>query len=99
MPTVKVEAWKCGECGHRWLSEEKPKRCARCKSRRWDEGGTTTPAAKGSKKVIPDWPEEIPVVKVVEQKPPNCQRGCGPMKDFKTKWICGKDPRHPVVVK
>src|SRR6266436_8387486 len=59
MPTVKVDVWKCGECGHEWLGEEKPKRCARCKSRRWDDERSQTPTGPGLKKMVPDWPEEV----------------------------------------
>jgi hypothetical protein len=38
MSIVQVQAWKCDRpsCGHVWLAEEKPKACARCKSRGWD---------------------------------------------------------------
>src|SRR5437016_4530939 len=39
MGKVGVEAWKCEVCGHVWVGGERPKRCARCKSRRWDDGG------------------------------------------------------------
>lgn len=35
---VDVEMWKCFRCGHLWekKSEEKPRRCAGCKSPYWD---------------------------------------------------------------
>jgi hypothetical protein len=33
-----VQCWKCDrlDCGHKWLSPTKPKRCAKCKSPYWD---------------------------------------------------------------
>ena len=33
---VLVAAWKCERCGHVWLSEEEPKRCAKCKTPLWN---------------------------------------------------------------
>src|ERR1017187_9046615 len=32
-----IRAWECAICGHAWLSETKPPRCAnhKCRSRRW----------------------------------------------------------------
>lgn len=38
MSRVQVEAFKCDVCGHVWLSSSVPGRCARCKSRAWDDG-------------------------------------------------------------
>ena len=35
---VEVEMYKCKceRCGHRWQTEDKPRRCAKCKSPYWD---------------------------------------------------------------
>jgi hypothetical protein len=44
MSTKSVLAWHCDRpgCGHDWLSKEKPKRCARCKSPAWDKVGSAS---------------------------------------------------------
>lgn len=41
------KAAHCDECEHEWLAEGYPKRCARCKSRRWNivVGGSGMDAA------------------------------------------------------
>lgn len=40
MSTKSVEAWVCDKCEHVWYTNgAKPKRCARCKSPRWDGKG------------------------------------------------------------
>jgi hypothetical protein len=66
MSLVEVEAWKCDrvECGHVWYtgSEEKPKACARCKSRAWDKGGDKGEQPKPEKMIIESRPRE-PAVK------------------------------------
>lgn len=33
------KVWVCDACQHEWLTGEYPKRCARCKSRKWNSGG------------------------------------------------------------
>lgn len=38
MGTRTRSVWVCEACGHEWLAKEKPQRCARCKSRKWDSG-------------------------------------------------------------
>lgn len=38
MGVLMVQAWHCDQCSHLWLSQEKPKRCSKCKSSRWDGG-------------------------------------------------------------
>lgn len=37
--TIEVIECIC-QCGHRWIAESMPVRCAKCKSRKWDEGET-----------------------------------------------------------
>ena len=39
MGIITKTAWKCDRCGHEWLSrdDEKPLRCASCKSPYWDK--------------------------------------------------------------
>lgn len=39
MGQIQATINQCDVCGHRWLSEEKPKRCAKCKSSKWDAAG------------------------------------------------------------
>jgi hypothetical protein len=41
MSQISVLAWKCDRrgCGKVWLAKEKPKACAKCKSRKWDLRG------------------------------------------------------------
>lgn len=41
-----VQAWRCDRCGHTWLSGEKPRRCSKCKSAKWDDApaASQTPA-------------------------------------------------------
>lgn len=39
MSKIQVIANKCDTCGHVWLSKEEPKRCAQCKSRKWNVRG------------------------------------------------------------
>jgi hypothetical protein len=29
----------CEVCGHEWISDQRPRRCAKCKSRKWDRSG------------------------------------------------------------
>ena len=47
----KAMAWvtrkipQCNRCGHEWLTENpSPKRCARCKSAKWDRGVAFKPS-------------------------------------------------------
>lgn len=50
MPKISVEANQCVQCSHIWLTinDVSPKRCAKCKSMRWDrpivDPVTTLPA-------------------------------------------------------
>ena|SRR5271157_3844360 len=30
-----VTAWKCSKCGHIWMADQRPARCAKCFSRKW----------------------------------------------------------------
>ena len=52
MSTKSVEAWQCDRagCGHVWLSKEKPKRCAKCKSPAWDKAALAQTAEQGFRK-------------------------------------------------
>jgi hypothetical protein len=36
---LKIDAWRCGACGHTWIAagEIPPKQCAKCRSRKWHE--------------------------------------------------------------
>jgi len=43
MARIRVDAFECDVCGHRWLSHDVPKRCARCKSRGWDRSSADVP--------------------------------------------------------
>jgi len=43
MARIRVDAFECDVCGHRWLSHDVPKRCARCKSRAWDRSSADVP--------------------------------------------------------
>jgi hypothetical protein len=37
-PLEPISAYRCTcFCGHQWVAEFVPKRCARCKSRKWDD--------------------------------------------------------------
>jgi len=38
MAIIHRQVMKCEVCGHEWLSGGRPKRCAKCKSMKWDEG-------------------------------------------------------------
>jgi len=55
MGTLMVQAWKCDRdgCGHVWLSAEKPRRCSKCKSGRWDERGGAPSSKAGGRAVAP----------------------------------------------
>jgi Zn finger protein HypA/HybF involved in hydrogenase expression len=35
---IKALRCRCGVCGHEWITESEPHRCAKCKSRRWQIG-------------------------------------------------------------
>jgi hypothetical protein len=55
MSTKSVEAWVCDLCGHAWWKPgEKPKRCAKCKSGRWDDAGVQRMRVDGSGKSTGD---------------------------------------------
>ncbi len=36
MPVELAEVCRCAVCGHRWIAEGVPLRCAKCKTRRWN---------------------------------------------------------------
>ncbi len=36
MSKTTIEAWRCDKCQWVWISDTKPERCSRCKSRTWD---------------------------------------------------------------
>lgn len=61
------------------------------------------PAAKPPREVGPkihvSEVKELSVDDIEELAAPKCERGCGPMTSFGNKWVCGKDKRHPVVMK
>ena len=40
MPIEEILALRCCcvPCGHQWISEQVPARCAKCKSRKWNAG-------------------------------------------------------------
>jgi hypothetical protein len=46
--TISALRCHCEVCGHEWITEVEPKRCAKCKSRRWDGGefGTVRQVAR-----------------------------------------------------
>jgi hypothetical protein len=40
MSKIQVDAWKCDKCGHVWLvadADKKPRWCAKCKARSWNQ--------------------------------------------------------------
>jgi hypothetical protein len=43
-----VQAWRCDRCGHVWLADSKPKRCAKCKKITWDKDGAVAQMAEPS---------------------------------------------------
>ena len=47
-----VKAWQCGSCGHIWLkSGVVPTHCAKCRSRRWNDGSKAEPVVRVSRTV------------------------------------------------
>jgi len=70
-----VEGWriglaKCEACGWEWSAWEKPARCARCKSRRWDGGALT----------LPELPTVHPAIPAKVGRPTENERNTPPRK-------------------
>jgi hypothetical protein len=38
MSFVQRQVAHCDVCGHEWLTDKVPSHCAKCKSRRWNQG-------------------------------------------------------------
>ena len=59
-----VQAWRCDRCGHVWLADSKPKRCAKCKKITWDKDGARSSVVElplhGASKVRGDVAGSIP---------------------------------------
>ena len=51
LETITALRCHCGVCGHEWITECEPKRCAKCKSRRWQIGSAIQAGASVFKAV------------------------------------------------
>jgi hypothetical protein len=50
-----IRAWICDDCGYEWPKSDKaPLRCAKCRSRRWNQGGPTPEPAAVKPPSIPN---------------------------------------------
>ncbi len=79
----------CRECGHEWLPlSGYPKRCAKCKSGKWNVGG--------EKEVKEEEQDDAPVARVERLGTKKCVLHNLTMKDFGTSWWCDGPPGHKV---
>ena len=80
----------CDVCGHEWLPEGYPRRCAKCKSGKWNQ----------ATKEVPIDPEPgIPVVAGEHRaEETSAVLKCGKhgkvMKDYGNAWFCEGPPPH-----
>lgn len=93
MSTERITALRCHceVCGHGWIAEVEPKRCAKCKGRKWNASGKVVgvvPKSRGRAKTqvsttVPETPETAP-----RSRAKMCE-ACGiPMKDWGRFWKC-----------
>ena len=99
MAIIKVEAWKCDLCGHVWIKQpgEKPKQCAKCRTRIWDcDGETARPEKKPEKMIIKPDPSPTERAKEIvrDPEPAKEQRLCrsckAPLSNYKDGLACTK---------
>jgi predicted Zn-ribbon and HTH transcriptional regulator len=104
---VTGKMWECDKCGWRWMFVETrhPKRCASCKSRKWDRGGgvetdrkpvqrkAENTMAKTAEKHIPlVKPEPVRVETPKQEMPaPKCPRCREEMVDLGPEFSCGNE--------
>ena len=56
-----IEVFECVcECGHRWIAEEMPKRCAKCKRRAWNKTAVLVGSPKPETVRLPEVESVIP---------------------------------------
>jgi hypothetical protein len=71
---------RCDLCGHRWISEAKPVRCAKCKSRIWNcDDKTVDPVVVESRSpgaVVSKEEKPKPIIIQEEAKPAARSSGC-----------------------
>lgn len=92
MGVIQAEVCVCDACGHRWLSGgELPERCAKCKSRKWNERGyveTARPMVKRRPAYSPTPPK--PANWTIATPTPKSDRGHGPDHKLCASATCPK---------
>jgi hypothetical protein len=49
----------CDVCGHEWLTSKVPSHCAKCKSRKWNQGVVSSVQPADGSKVFIDQPRKV----------------------------------------
>lgn len=93
MSTEKIAALRCHceVCGHGWITEVEPKRCAKCKGRKWNASGKVVSSVTRVRgRVKPQVEEPVPGDRepAPRSRTKVCE-ACGiPMKDWGRFWKC-----------